>query len=140
MTTATNSQRRVLKAVARPVTPTVKVAESEGVSEFVKELTKLATKLAKMQVRAELAEAKLAEHDPELVAENAALVADIVELNRALNYYGGQKGWCSDYEYLQRQVNERFKNRTVALQPRAGYEWTGTQPLAPDSSWRPLNF
>lgn len=124
-----------------------------GVSEFVAAIQSMAFEVAGARLRAETAEANLAnverraemaEH--ELASEELAQLrndqeelakmrADLVEINRCLNHYGGYRGWCHDYESLITQLNERFTSGAKLL-GRPGVP--GIESLPEKTNWQPL--
>jgi hypothetical protein len=131
-----------------------------GVAEFVAAIQSMAYEVAGARLRAETAEANLAnaerraeiaEHElfrvnsEELTQlrndhdELAKMRADLVEINRCLNYYGGYRGWCSEYEHLISLVNDRLTSG-VKLCGRPGEDAGGVAVLPNDADWKPLEW
>jgi hypothetical protein len=145
MTTATTNgaAKRVRATTPKAVEPPPVLG-----ADAIDAIVKLATDVATERFRAEAAEVKLArlsEHEgfAELKAKYDALQADLLELNRCLNYYGGRRGWCPDYENILGKFNARF---TVAeLRGRSGYTVLDRNRLAltalpPEDGWEPPEF
>lgn len=130
------------KAVVKPVpakVPTSRAKAVAAVPEFVSALTDMANDLAAQRHRADELESQLAEAVSNKVIEED-LRADILEINRILNWYGGQRGWCSDYEHLQRLTNERLRQSKMLRRPGYGEGYRDHDELENDPDWKPFDW